>query len=621
MLALDRAFPPDLTRCETLSPQLLDHTGIPLHVSTTTDGYWRLRTDPESVSPAYLDRLLAKEDRRFWWHPGVDPLALLRAMWQLATHGRVVSGGSTLAMQAARLLEPHPHDLAGKLRDMLRAVQLEAHYGRHGVLAMYLTLAPMGGNIEGVQAAARLYFQHDARALTPAEAALLVALPQHPARLRPDRHPAQVESGPVQRHPLPHLAWHLAMHLRRAGTVTTTIDANLQRALETMATAEQAWFGHDADLAVVILRNRDRAVLGYLGSADYFGPAGMVDAVKAIRSPGSTLKPFIYGMAIDDGLIQPATLIDDRLLRYGDYTPRNFDRLLHGAVTAAEALQQSYNLPAIALLARVGPSRFAATLRQAGITLRLPPGHDRATLPLALGGVGVSLEDLVALYAGLADRGRISRLRLRPEDPLTPGIPIMTNAAARSVTSMLLGTPPPNGIAAARPRAIAYKTGTSYGFRDARALGVSGDYTVGVWVGRAEGTPRPGAFGRDTAAPLMMRLFDLLPPEPVGPDAAPETARPVAPGLRHFATPGAAGPRITFPPANARIEFDRRTPLALEASGGTPPYRWMVNGWPLPPVPAGLTRAWQPDGAGFAQISVMDVAGRTNSETVRLVGR
>jgi penicillin-binding protein 1C len=346
----------------------------------------------------------------------------------------------------------------------------------------------------------------------------------------------------------------------------------------------------------------------------------MVDAVRAVRSPGSALKPFIYGMAIDDGLIQPDTLIDDRVLRIGDYAPRNFDRLLHGEVTAAEALQQSYNLPAIALLARVGPSRFAATLRQAGIALHLPRGHTTPSLPLALGGVGIRLEDLAALYVGLADRGRVGPLRLRADDPIDPGVPIMTADAARAVTAMLRGTPAPDGMAQLRQRAIAYKTGTSYGFRDAWALGSSGDYTIGVWVGRAEGTHRPGAYGRDTAAPIMVRLFDLLPPEPVPPGAPPAPGGRMAPRLRHFSSTAAAGPHITFPPGGARLEFDASAPLALEASGGTPPYTWMVNGLPLPAVAVGLTRAWVPDGAGFAHISVVDGAGRTTSETVRLVG-
>ncbi len=640
LFGLDRAFPPDLTRYHTLSPQLLDHDGHLLHVGITPGGYWRLKATPGTVAPAYLSLLLANEDRRFRWHPGVDPLALARAAWQLLTHGHIVSGGSTIAMQVARLLEPHPHDLRGKLHDILRALQLEAHYGRRAVLTMYLTLAPMGGNIEGVRAASLIYFRREPADLTAAQAAMLVALPQHPTRLRPDRHAARawaaaqrklrrvmpdarIAAAPVRRHALPHLAWHVAMHLRHRGTVRTTLDAGLQRALERLARSERHWLGGDADLAALVVRNRDHAILGYLGSADFFGPGGMVDATRAVRSPGSTLKPFIYGLAIDDGLILPGTLIDDRTLRIGTYAPHNFDHRLHGEVTAARALQQSYNLPAVALLARVGPARFAATLQAAGITLHWPPGSDGPGLPLALGGVGITLQDLVTLYTGLADGGRVTPLRLQPDRPVAAGTPVMTAAAARQVTAILRGTPMPDGVAPARPRGIAYKTGTSYGFRDAWAVGCSGAYTVGVWVGQVAGTPRPGAYGLNTAAPILFRVFDLLPAEPAPVDVAAAPPRRVAPGLRHFGAPDApaerTAPRIIFPPADARLELSPHDPIALEASGGTPPYTWLVNGLPLPAVPLGLTPSWRPDGIGFARLSVVDRHGHSASEMVHLV--
>ena len=643
LAALDRAFPPDLTRYRAVSSELLDHDGVPLHVGITPDGFWRMDTRPDDVAPVYLRLLLANEDSRFWWHPGVDPLALARAAWQLVTRGRIVSGGSTIAMQAARLLEPHPHTLAGKLQDMLRALQLEAQYGRRGVLAMYLTLAPMGGNIEGVRAASLLYFQREPAKLTASEAALLVALPQHPARLRPDRHASRAwaaaqgklqrvaglapsfELEPVFRHAPPRLARHLAEQMRAAGTVTTTLDANLQRGLESLAKEERHWLGDDADIAALAVRNRDRAVLAWLGSADYFARGGMVDAVRAIRSPGSTLKPFIYGLAIDDGLILPDTLIDDRVLRIGDYAPHNFDRLLHGEVTAAQALQQSYNLPAVALLARIGPSRFAATLQSAGIRLHFPPTSNGPGLPLALGGVGISLEDLAELYVGLGSDGRVGPLRVRASDPLPRPTPVMTQAAARQVSAILRGAPMPDGVAAARQRGIAYKTGTSYGFRDAWAMGSSGEYTVGVWVGRVEGTPRPGAFGRETAAPIMFRLFDLLPPEPPPTDPPVLAEQRRAPALRHFAAadlPASAAPlQITFPPADARLEVDPDNPIALEVAGGTPPYTWVVNGMPLPKQPLGISRSWKPDSVGFARLSVMDRTGRTASEMVQLIGQ
>ncbi|MBV9523883.1 MAG: penicillin-binding protein 1C, partial [Alphaproteobacteria bacterium] len=493
IIALDRILPPDLSRYRAQSPVIEDRSGDILHVATTRDGMWRLGADPEAVSPRYLALLLATEDHRFWHHPGVDPIALGRALWQLARHGRIVSGGSTITMQVARLLEPHRHDLAGKLFDIARALQLEAHHSKREILAVYLALAPFGGNIEGVRAASLAYFEHEPAALTDAEAALLVALPQRPTRLRPDRHPERAALAQrallarqhldaaddlplVTRHPFATLAPHLARRLAgpaASGIVRTTLDAGIQRALEALARRERPLLGGPADLAILALANDDRAVLGYLGSADYLGAGGMIDMVRARRSPGSALKPFIYGLAFDEALIRPDTLIDDAPLRLGNYAPHNFDDSFHGAVTAREALQQSYNLPAVAILQRLGPARFIAALRQAGARIALPRGSETPSLPVALGGLGISLEDAAALYVALADHGKAAPLRLRAADPAPRGVPLMTAAAAAQIGDILRGAPPPDGIASVRARAIAYKTGTSYGFRDAWAIGYS----------------------------------------------------------------------------------------------------------------------------------------------------
>lgn len=654
IVAADRIFPPDLSRYRAQSLEVLDAGGETLNVSLAPDGMWRLPASPGAVDPRYLKMLIATEDRRFWRHPGVDPLALGRAAWQLVTRGHIVSGGSTLTMQVARLLTPHRHDVAGKLFDIARALQLEAHYDKHRILAIYLTLAPFGGNIEGVRAASLIYFGHEPAALTDSEAALLVALPRSPTRLRPDRHFARAAaaaqrvlrrfapSAPAQplaavtRHALPALAPHFAEHLREmplSGPVRTTLDAPLQRSVEELLHRERRWLGDEAGIAALVVRNADRAVLAYVGGVDYFGPVGMVDMVRARRSPGSTLKPFIYGLAFDDALITPDTLIDDAPIRLGDYAPRNFDREFHGSVSAREALQQSYNLPAVELLNAIGPERFAAALRQAGARIELPGGAVKASLPIALGGVGISLEDLATLYAGLADQGMVAPLRYFPSDPERAGSPFATGEAADEIGEILRGAPLPDGIAPSRPRPVAYKTGTSYGFRDAWSVGYSPAYTVAVWVGRIEGSPRPGSFGRNTAAPLLFKLFDLLPLEddavPWPRSASVEAMAPLSPSLRRFA-PGrpmlaaieASTPRIVFPPAGAVLDYRARdgaaTPIALEAAGGTPPYRWAVNGAPLPPPPLGTMPSWLPDGAGFARISLTDGDDRTASETVRL---
>ncbi len=643
----DHFFPLDLTRYNTQSLEVRASGGEVLHVSTTPDGMWRLGAEPEAVDPQYLAMLLKTEDRRFWWHPGIDPLALGRAAWQLVTRGHIVSGGSTLTMQVARLLTPHRHDVGGKLFDISRALQLEAHYSKRDILSMYLTLAPFGGNIEGVRAATLIYFDREAGILSDDQAALLVALPRSPARLRPDRHferavtaerkvlqkfkpdAAALDLAVITRHALPRRAPYFADRLRgmhRSGPVKTTFDAGLQGAVEDLARREKPYLGDKASIAVLIVRNSDRAVMAYLGGVDYWGPGGMVDMMRAKRSPGSTLKPFIYGMAFDDVLILPDTLIDDAPLRIGDYAPQNITHDFHGTVSVREALQQSYNLPAVELLSQVGPERFAAALRQVGTRLEFPRGMVAASLPIALGGVGISLEDLTSLYVGLADQGRVTPLRYLAADPAAPGEALMTREAAAKVGDILRGTPRPDGVSMLRPRPVAYKTGTSYGFRDAWSAGYTSGYTIAVWIGRVEGSPRPGAFGRNTAAPLLFKLFDLLPAEAEEPAAKPakEGKGRVAPSLKRYAPRSATltnapTPKIMFPPTGATLDFDEDArPIALEAAGGTPPYRWAVNGVPLPVEAVGTTVSWKPNGPGFARLSVTDHNNQTASASVRL---
>lgn len=652
LLALDRSFPPELGRYRAVSAEIDGESGELLGAAVSADGALRLATRPDQVDPHYLDLLLRIEDRRFYWHPGVDPLAIARAFWQLASRGRVISGGSTLTMQVARLLHPHRHDLLGKLHDTARALQLEAHFSKGEILAMYVTLAPFGGNVEGVRAASQRYFATDPASLTQAQAALLVALPQSPTRLRPDRHPeaalraegkilarAGAEALPrmlplaASPAPWPRSAMHLVARRQAiGGPERTSLDAGLQHSLEALAHRESVWLGGKANIAILAVRNRDRAIIGYVGGADYFGPGGMVDMTRAIRSPGSTLKPFIYGMALADSLVVPETLIEDRPIRFGDYAPRDFDGTFRGEVTVRQALQQSLNLPAVELLDAVGPARFLAALRQTGTAVTLPKGAAMATLPIALGGAGTSLQDLVKLYAGLASGGMVAPLRLAADAPSEPGSRLLDQMAAAEIGDILRGAAPPDGISLRRSRPVAFKTGTSYGFRDAWSVGYSPSYTIGVWVGRADGTPRPGAFGRETAAPLLFKAFDMLPEDDRAP--APPASGPLrkmarlSPGLIRFLPRHnwnfllAERPSIVFPPSGATLEISRDQtrpiPIALEASGGRPPYRWAVNGLPLAPEPEGVTPSWKPEGVGFARISVTDANNETVAEEIRL---
>jgi penicillin-binding protein 1C len=643
--ALDAAFTPDLTKLHQAALLVLAADGRPIAALGSPDHFWRLPTTAQDVDQHFVQTLIATEDRRFWAMPGIDPVAILRAGMDDAKAGRVVSGASTITMQVARLLTPYPRTPLGKLEEMLRALQLAAHYSKAQILAMYLTLAPYGGNIEGVQAASWLYFGHGAAHLSEPEIALLIALPRRPEALRPDRHaeaavravdhiyaeqklgaPPEALAGAIKRHAFADDAPYLARHLwatGNRGAVDTTIDASLQDEVAHVASAAADDFGAPADVAILVIHNQDAKIIAYAGGAGLARMGGYVDMIQAVRSPGSTLKPFIYGMAFDRDLATPATLIDDTPLANATYDPADFDRSWHGIVPVAVALQQSYNLPAVKMLEAVGPAAAVSTLRMAGMEMALPEGDNRPSLAIALGGVGVRLADLCALYAGLTAADAPQRLRLLTTDTPQATPPVMTPKAAAQILAILEGLPPPDGTSGFGGRAVAYKTGTSYGFRDAWSIGVSADWTVGVWVGRPDGTPRPGAYGLDTAAPVMARVFSLLPTDQ-GALPAPIVVLPppadAAPGMIHFGTGQTAAqkPQIVFPPPGAAVEVDGGTPVALEATGGAPPYRWIVDGTELDPPPIGEDPSWLPPSPGFFRITAIDQSGAMDSEIIQV---
>ena len=664
----DHVFPPDPSRYFARSGVALDRQHRILRAVTTQDGKWRLAARESDVDPRYLSLLRAYEDKRFDEHWGVDPAALARAAWQWARAGRIVSGGSTLTMQVARLLaSPKPRGLATKLEQMARAAQLEARYAKPDILAMYLTLAPFGGNLEGVRAASLAYFGKEPAQLTLGQAALLVAIPQSPERLRPDRHIAAARAGrdkvlarlradgvitaaqeqearaetvPDRRLAMPFAAPHLAQHLialAPGAEIDTWIDGDLQREAETLARDEARWFGDGASLAAIVVENSTRHVIAYVGGADFFGRrAGQLDLARRARSPGSALKPFIYGMAFDDGAINPATLIDDEPTRFGDYAPKDFDRDYRGTVSVRQALADSLNVPAVMMLERVGPTRFVADLREAGARLSTHRLVGIPSLPVALGGVGISLADLTMLYVDLANGGVAAPLVYAGGAPDTPPRRLMSKTAAWYVGDILAGSSRPDGwgegIGLTSTRTIAFKTGTSYGFRDAWAVGFSQSYTVGVWVGRADGSPRPGHFGRNTATPIMLKLFGLLPNEAPGWRKPPANALIVRgndalpPALRHFTRAAEDSaphrlppPRILFPADGMLIETATSDPdIVLKAKGGHGALYWIVNGKPLGAAKFGADMFWRPDGDGYARIAVVDADGNRAAVRVRV---
>ncbi|WP_300618538.1 penicillin-binding protein 1C [Dokdonella sp.] len=542
----DRLFPLPLPDANGGSTVVLARDGSPLRAFPDRDGVWRYPVRIDEVSPLYVEALLTYEDRWFRRHPGVNPFAIARAFGQWILHRRLVSGGSTLTMQVARILDGTPHSAAGKLRQILRALQLEAHLSKDQILALYLERAPFGGTIEGVEAASWAYLGKPASTLSRAEAALLAVLPQAPSRLRPDRNPdaarkardkvlsrmaelgawtqadvhdAMIESVAARSLQPPLSAALLAERLRterpQQRRIGTTIDAGLQRALEARVSDYLVRLPERTSAAVLVVDNATLEARAYVGSAA-FGDAqrlGHVDMVRAWRSPGSTLKPFLYGLALDDGLIDSESLLVDAPQSFGGYRPGNFDLAFNGPVGAAQALRLSLNVPAVDLLDRIGPVRFAARLAHAGLTLRLPRGAE-PNLSLILGGGGARMEDLVGAYAALNRSGIAGRVRYASGDPMIERR-LLSDGAAWIVRDILEANPRP-GYApgtfdpGSRPR-VAWKTGTSYGFRDAWAMGATRTHTVGVWIGRPDGTPLPGQYGAVTALPLMFQIVDSLP--------------------------------------------------------------------------------------------------------------
>ncbi|MQU01590.1 MULTISPECIES: peptidoglycan glycosyltransferase PbpC [unclassified Pseudomonas] len=538
----DRLWPLPLPK-DDLARVVLAEDGTPLWRFADANGVWRYPVQTDEVSPYYLEALLTYEDRWFYQHPGVNPLALGRAAWQNLSGGRVLSGGSTLSMQVARLLDPHERTLPGKLRQLWRTAQLEWHLSKAEILNLYLNRAPFGGTLQGVAAASWAYLGKSPQQLTRSEAALLAVLPQAPSRLRPDRHPerAQVARDKVLRRlaeyqvwpqgavdealeePLllaprlePSLAPLLARRLNRPHSpplIRTTLDANLQRRLEDLLLGWRARLPEHTSAAILVVETDTMAVRAYLGSVDINDARrfGHVDMISALRSPGSTLKPFLYGMAMDAGLIHSESLLQDVPRRYGDYRPGNFSMGFSGPVSASSALALSLNLPAVQLLEAYGPKRFAADLRNGGVPLSLPALAE-PNLALILGGAGSRLEDLVSGYSALARGGKSANLRLQPQDELVERR-MLSPGSAWIIRRILSGQARPDRDPTAelvqRP-SLAWKTGTSYGFRDALAIGVGPRYLIGVWIGRPDGTPVPGQFGLASAAPLMLQVHDVL---------------------------------------------------------------------------------------------------------------
>ena len=649
-----------------VSAEVTDRDGLLLRPFTTTDGRWRLPTGRDAVDPRFLDMLIAYEDRSFADHDGIAWSSMLRAATQfVSAGGRVVSGGSTLTMQVARLIEGEPTRNAwGKLRQMVHARQLEHDLSKDQILDLYLTLAPYGGNIEGIRAASLAYFGKEPSRLTTAQAALLVALPQSPEARRPDRNRDAARAGrdkvldrlvalgalpaeearaakhepvPDARREFPMLAAHLAQQAVSAQpdarTIALTVDKRLQDALERLAAARARLIDPNVSVAIIAADIESGEILASIGSAGLFDTLsdGYVDMTTAIRSPGSTLKPLIYGLAFELGLAHPQSLIEDRPTAFGGYVPVNFDGFNRGTVTIHDALTQSLNIPAVVVLDAVGPARLVSRLRRAYADPRLP-SDTAPSLAVGLGGVGITLRDLVSVYAAIAHGGDAVALNDGITHPTAEGLsaPILDPVSAWYVADILADVPPPlNGS----PGRIAYKTGTSYGYRDAWAIGFDGKTVIGVWAGRPDGAPVPGLSGITGAAPILFEAFDRLgsrrAPLPRAPQSAILASTTELPSpLQRFRHPDAglvardAAPEIAFPGDGITVDLraggDALDPLMVKVRNGVPPFTFFANGTPFGRPDFARQASWPPDGPGYVTLSVVDAEGRGDSVSVLL---
>ena len=536
-LLLNLISPADLTARQP-AQVVVDQHGQLLRAFADPNGVWRYHVSSDQVSPYYLDALFTYEDRWFYHHWGVNPLALGRAAWQWLRHGEIISGGSTLTMQVARIRYGLKGGWADKLRQLLLALQLEWRYSKQDILEYYLNHAPFGGTLEGVEAASRSYFGYPAAQLTRAQAALLAVLPQAPSRNRPDRYPQRAEhernkvldrlvsfgklsiaqaadakleavvaTAPKAPIIAPLLARRLHQLLPDQPVIATFLNHDLQVSLEEIARNSLHYLPERSSVAILVMEHGSGRVVGYVGSVDFADQQrfGHVDMVTAWRSPGSTLKPFIFGLAMDEGLVHSESLLLNVPLAFGDYRPVNFTHGYSGPVSVRTTLQQSLNIPSVQILERLEPGRFYARMQTAGADLHLPPGA-RPSLALALGGVATDLEHLVRLYSALAHGGETLKPRLTSTDPEVRE-PLLSAGSAWIIRTLLSQSHDRQR----RQSSFAVKTGTSYGNRDTWAVGVTAHHTLGVWVGSPDNAAMVGHFGSVTAVPIAQAVAALLP--------------------------------------------------------------------------------------------------------------
>lgn len=564
-LLLNFLFP--LPALKDFSPVIRDNKGQLVHAFLTKDDKWRMYMKEEELSPLLKSTLIRKEDRHFYYHPGVNPIALVRAVIQNIFSGKRVSGASTITMQVAKMLDPAPRTYGAKVTEMFRALQLEWKYSKSEIFQLYSNLLPYGGNIEGIKAASLLYFGKDPDHLSLAEITTLAIIPNRPTawrigphneallkarniwleRFGADKHfpSTQIRDAlnePLEawRRPVPRYIPHLANRLKNTGgaiiDLATTIDLNTQLKTEQLVAAYVNAMVHRniKNAAVLIIDNATGNAITYVGSSSFLSnmDGGQVDGIKAIRQPGSTLKPFLYGQCFDAGLYTPQSVLEDLPIAFAGYAPENYDRKFNGEVTLEYALEHSLNIPAVKAMAALGSDRFIQALIQAGFKT-VAKKQRSLGLSVALGGCGASLEELTTLFAAIArggtylpaqylqkgksdtsHRAPLQPVNARTSDPLRHANTILSPAAAFMLTEILskVNRPdfPLHWESTANMPKIAWKTGTSYGKRDAWSIGFNKKYTVGVWMGNFSGSSAPDLSGAQIATPLLFRVFNTI---------------------------------------------------------------------------------------------------------------
>lgn len=530
------------------SPIVLSKDSVLMHSFLTSDDKWRMFTALDEITPTLKKAIIFKEDRFFYYHFGINPISIFRAAFNNLFKGRRTSGASTITMQVARLLQPKERSYTNKLIEVFHALQLEWHYSKEEILQIYLNLVPYGGNIEGVKAASLIYFEKMPNHLSIAEISALSIIPNRPNSLRIGRSNALIvkernkwldkfereavfsaeairdareEPLTAKRNVLPKIAPHISFRLKQENKnlniIHSSVDLNSQLKVEAIVYnyIQQLYQNNIKNAAALVLDNETMQVVSYVGSADFYNneDGGQVDGIQAVRSPGSTLKPLLYGMAIDKGLLTPKTIISDVPVNFSGYQPQNYQESFNGNVSMEYALSNSLNIPAVKVLDKMQPFSFIETLSNAGFE-QIKKDKTSLGLSTVLGGCGVTLEELTRLYATFSHRGLFSNVNFLANDTVSFKHQVISEAATFMISEILTTVTRPDLPAqwknATNMPKVAWKTGTSYRRRDAWSVGFNQKYTIGVWVGNFSGEGVQELTGSDIASPLLFKIFNAI---------------------------------------------------------------------------------------------------------------